>query len=127
MATLYWFTVAFSLQQLCLRCCCLGDAFCEVIGPALASNTTLISLDLCSNQITDEGVKHLAKSLRLNRELVSLCLSANRIGDEGVNSLCQVQYNISRYIDLDMVFSTGVGKVSFNKRRGKPPEQSTHN
>ena len=81
-----------SIEHLSLKCCCLGDKFCEVIGPALTSNTSLLSLDLSSNQITDEGVSHLAGGLRQNRSLLSLCLAGNRIGDRGVNALCKVSH-----------------------------------
>ena len=83
-------TAAYSIEQLSLKCCCLGDAFCEVISPALASSS-LLSLDLSSNQITDEGAGHLARALRLNRTLLSLCLAGNRVGDEGVRALCEVR------------------------------------
>jgi hypothetical protein len=79
-----------SIEHLSLKCCCLGDAFCEVIGPALSANTSLLSLDLSSNQITDEGVCHLARGLRLNRTLLSLGLAGNRVADEGVAALCKV-------------------------------------
>ena len=80
-----------SLEQLSLKCCCLGDAFCENIRSALAANHTLLALDLSSNQITNEGVGHLASALRINRTLLSLGLAGNRIGDEGVDAICQVQ------------------------------------
>ena len=92
----HWFgmkTVPCSIEHLSLKCCCLGDAFCEVIGPALSANTSLLSLDLSSNQITDEGVCHLARGLRLNRTLLSLGLAGNRVADEGVAALCKVHGN----------------------------------
>ena len=86
-------TVPCSIEHLSLKCCSLGDAFCEVIGPALSANTSLLSLDLSSNQITDEGVCHLARGLRLNRTLLSLGLAGNRVADEGVAALCKVHGN----------------------------------
>ena len=79
------------MEQLSLKCCYLGDAFCAAINPALARNQTLMSLDLSSNQITDEGVGQLANALRINRTLLSLCLAGNRIGDSGVRELCRVR------------------------------------
>ena len=80
----------YSVEQLSLKCCCLGDAFCAAISSALSGNHSLTILDLSSNQITDEGVGQLAHALRLNRTLLSLGLAGNRIGDGGVETLCQV-------------------------------------
>ena len=79
-----------SLEQLSLKCCGLDDAFCAAICTSLSANHHLTTLDLSSNQISNEGVEHLATALRLNRTLLSLSLAGNRIGDEGVNALCQV-------------------------------------
>lgn len=82
------------MEHLSLKCCCLGDAFCAAINPVLAGNQTLLSLDLSSNHITDEGAEQLANVLRINRTILSLCLSGNRIGDNGVSELCKVSIYI---------------------------------
>ena len=90
-----------SVEQLSLKCCCLGDVFCADISSALAANRSLIVLDLSSNQITDRGVAQLAHALRLNRTLLSLCLAGNRIGDSGVEAICKVytsQTGLSVYV-----------------------------
>jgi Ran GTPase-activating protein (RanGAP) involved in mRNA processing and transport len=50
---------------------------------ALASNTTLTSLDVGNNQIGDEG----AKALAANATLTSLDVWSNQIGDEGAKAL----------------------------------------
>ena len=50
---------------------------------AVAANTTLTFLNLCSNKIGVEG----AKALAANTTLMSLDVSYNEIGDEGAKAL----------------------------------------
>ena len=91
-----------SVEQLSLKCCCLGDAFCAAISSTLATNRSLMALDLSSNQITDQGVVQLAHALRLNRTLLSLCLTGNRIGDSGVEAICKVYIPVKRQTGLSV-------------------------
>jgi Ran GTPase-activating protein (RanGAP) involved in mRNA processing and transport len=53
----------------------------------LASNTTLISLDLCKNFITKIGAKALSNCLEVNSTLTKLVLSENTIDDDGTDAL----------------------------------------
>ncbi|KAL7553264.1 hypothetical protein ACHAWF_016519 [Thalassiosira exigua] len=58
-------------------------AFCR----ALATNRTLLVLNLHCNNIGDEGIKHLAKAIKANQHLQTLHLNGNRIGDKGASYL----------------------------------------
>lgn len=54
------------------------------MASALASNTSLNSLDLHGNSIRDEGLKSLCKCLSSsNHTLTNLCVSKNNITTEG--------------------------------------------
>ena len=70
----------------------MGAAYC-----LLTVNASLISLGLHSNQITDNGVKVLAKALKKNETLKCFNLSHNSgITDIGVEELCEaLKYNHS--------------------------------
>lgn len=54
------------------------------------STQKLISLDLSSNLISDEGIVHLANTLRTNRGLISLTLTDNWITDKGLEILMKI-------------------------------------
>ena len=51
------------------------------------NNSTLTELNLCSNNITDEGVKRLAEAIKVNTTLLSLDISCNTISDNGMSSI----------------------------------------
>ncbi len=78
------------MELLSLKCCQLSDLFIGQLTPALASNLSLLHLDLSCNSLTDNGVISIATALRLNRTLISLTLTNNKIGDRGLEELTQV-------------------------------------
>jgi Ran GTPase-activating protein (RanGAP) involved in mRNA processing and transport len=57
------------------------------------NNNNLKILNLGSNGITDEGIKHLSHMLKTNKVLTDLYLSENNISDEGVQILANVIQN----------------------------------
>ncbi|KAJ0397001.1 hypothetical protein P43SY_007240 [Pythium insidiosum] len=65
----------------------LGNVAPKLLGMVLSSNTTLRTLDLGFNRITDRGATLLAAALEHNRTLESLYLSGNNIGPIGVAAL----------------------------------------
>lgn len=79
------------LKHLSLARCRINDAVCEEIASKLHYNTVagkqLLSLNLSSNHITDEGAKFLADALRTNRRLRYLNLTSNRITDTGFGNI----------------------------------------
>ncbi|CAN0296953.1 unnamed protein product, partial [Hapterophycus canaliculatus] len=60
------------------------------IGRALRSNTSLVSLNLRLNRLTDEGGRMLIEGLHDNPTLACLNLSANSIAREACSSLSVV-------------------------------------
>ncbi|XP_077114879.1 leucine-rich repeat-containing protein 71 isoform X3 [Ranitomeya variabilis] len=54
------------------------------------ANKNLAALVLSYNHITDMGAGYIAKALRFNRSLLSLNLSSNLIGDQGALALAEV-------------------------------------
>ncbi|CAF3075217.1 unnamed protein product [Rotaria sp. Silwood2] len=64
------------------------------------SNSRLNRLALTSNNITDEGVKHLAEMLKLNISLTQLWLGFNKISDQGVKILTEAlaHHNKTLYV-----------------------------
>ena len=89
-----------SLEQLSLKCCQLDDSFCDTLSSSLSSSSSssslspihcLYALDLSCNKIGDDGLRHLARALRVNQTLIFLGLSGNQIGDNGVKDFCKVR------------------------------------
>ena len=64
---------------------------CELdeIAYILRTNTTLTSLDLSENSISDEGAAIMANCMRVNATLTCLNLASNLIGDEGATALAE--------------------------------------
>ena len=58
-----------------------------VLAKALELNFTLTQLDLCCNDINDNGAINLARALETNRSLTFLSISTNFIGVEGATAL----------------------------------------
>jgi len=72
----------------------LGDIGLYSLAKTLTiNNRTLSELNLGSNGITDEGIKHLVHMLRTNKTLTELHLSENDITDAGVKILTDVIQN----------------------------------
>lgn len=75
------------LKHLSLARCLINDLVCEQIAARLHYNKLagkqLLTLNLSSNHISDEGAKFLADALRTNRRLRYLNLANNRITDIG--------------------------------------------
>lgn len=63
------------------------------LGDVKRANNKLLTLNLNSNLIGDEGAKSLARALRTNRTLLVLSLSSNQIGDQGAKSFSEVCYH----------------------------------
>lgn len=65
------------------------------------TTSTLKSLNLESNGITEEGAQYLAEMLKAHRFLTELYLSKNQIGDRGVqllaNALSNTKLNIEKH------------------------------
>ncbi|XP_078288038.1 leucine-rich repeat-containing protein 71-like [Rhinoraja longicauda] len=82
------------IQNLTLRNNQIDDAGVKLMGEALSTtkkcNTTLVSLNLNFNHITDVGIGYLANGLRLNRSLLWLSVAYNHIGDVGAEKLAEV-------------------------------------
>ncbi|CAB3238602.1 unnamed protein product [Arctia plantaginis] len=79
---------ATSLQNLSLKRCNINDIVCKQIVSKLhfqqpAANR-LLTLNLSSNRITDEGANSIGEALMSNRHLRYLNLADNLITDEGV-------------------------------------------
>lgn len=82
------------VQHLSLRYNCITDKGAQLLGDAIGTlvqqNQKLLTLNLTGNRITDEGVKSLAKGLRMNRTLLALNLANNDIGNLGARRLAEV-------------------------------------
>ncbi|TKS87345.1 Leucine-rich repeat-containing protein 34 [Collichthys lucidus] len=60
------------------------------LSKCLRSSTCVTGLDVSYNNITDEGVGHLADLLQCNSTLLSLRLSGNKIGNTGAMHLASM-------------------------------------
>lgn len=80
------------LEHLSMRFCQINDRGAKLIAAQLSAafEQTLISIDLSSNFISDEGTASIAHALRINRVLLSLNLCNNWITDTGCASLLNI-------------------------------------
>ncbi|CAF4933773.1 unnamed protein product, partial [Rotaria sp. Silwood1] len=79
-----------SLETLNLCNNTISDSGVNSLSEKLSSNNSILKvLILAANRITDTGAQYLAQILQTNRTLVCLGLSFNEIGDQGVQSLSQ--------------------------------------
>lgn len=84
---------ACNLKNLSLRRLSINDTTSVKIATRLdlgeTASKTMLTLDLTSNNITDEGAKAFGEMLRRNRSLLHLNLSNNYITDVGVGSILE--------------------------------------
>ena len=79
-----------TLETLHLGSNCISDDGVHSLSRIMTnSNRTLQTLLLQDNQITDRGVKHLADMLQRNRTLLWLYLDSNDITDRGIRMLAE--------------------------------------
>ena len=72
----------------------ITDSGMKCLSEALAVNTTLQSLDISYNIISDDGILFISESLKLNESLHELILSKNNITDGGAKLLAEaIQIN----------------------------------
>ena len=76
--------VNISLQYLNICNNEIGDNGIACIATALQTNTTMRTLDIYNCSISDEGAESLARALAVNRSLQELDISSNEIGDNGI-------------------------------------------
>jgi len=67
-----------------------GDQLAALIGSSLSKNTSLTSLNLPNNMISDAGCGDIAASLMYNHFLVHLNLLGNKISSFGASKLGEV-------------------------------------
>ncbi len=66
----------------------MGPFIAEEISRGLSRlNRRIVSLDLSSNNLGDDGAESMARMLALNPTLLQLNLSSNSIGTAGANAL----------------------------------------
>ena len=85
-----------TLQKLNLSNNLIGDDGCTILSDGISNNTTLISLNLSSNNILNKGVIELARSLKSdtgNKTIKKLNLSINEIENGGLIEFCQILKN----------------------------------
>lgn len=131
------------LKHLSLARCFINDVVCEQIASKLhynmAAGNQILTLNLSSNHITDEGAKFLSDSLRTNRRLRYLNLANNRITDTGFSyildtltefpltaneivqkKVCYLQYLKKRLaFSMDQLHFAGLNSFSDSSRCSK--------
>ena len=75
------------LQYIDLHACCIGDAGASVLLTALVTNTTLVTLNLRANYITDASAAAVAPAVDACRSLSVLLLEGNDYSAEGTARL----------------------------------------
>ena len=92
----------------------LSDKDLEMICEALALNSTVKWLDLSKNRIGEEGAHHLNRLLKRNATIISLKLYKTRIGDAGAIAIATgLKNNVSlRYLRLRSCRIGNVGAIA---------------
>ena len=87
-----------------------------VLADVLKSNTTVIKLNLCDNDIDDAGAGGLADALKSSTTLTVLDLSENSIGDAGVANLADALKSNNTLAKLNLCYNcihdTGAAKLA---------------
>ncbi|KAJ3044315.1 Leucine-rich repeat-containing protein 71 [Rhizophlyctis rosea] len=105
-----------SLQSVSLRSNGITDAGAKALAQALKTNRVLTNLNLWDNSIGKEGAEALADSLKLNTGLVSLSLGRNFAGDEGVGFFAKVLSNYALSHDEIMARRKTIGDLDKQRR-----------
>ena len=92
----------FVLWRIKVRAILLGNSDAVSVSQVLAANSSLTSLDLSGNAISQSGASCLSHSLIANSSLTSLYLSGNIIGDDGASCLSQSLIANSSLTTLDL-------------------------
>lgn len=79
-----------SLVRIRLNCQEIDDMLLKQISPPLARSVFTKEIFLNRNSITNEGIKHLVTSLHSNTSLTTLSLGGNLISDHGAELLSQL-------------------------------------
>ena len=88
----------------------ISDAGATALAQALHHNSTLERLDLSSNNISDAGATALAQALHHNSTLKELDLSHNNISDVGATDLAQALRHNSTLRKLELYHNDGIGE-----------------
>lgn len=89
------------------------DAVATLIDPLTESRLILTELGLGINKITDVGAEYLAEILKVNRTLISLGLNKNEIGDRGAQALLKVLTSTNRSLRmLNLSFNKSITDAS---------------
>ncbi|XP_030687399.1 leucine-rich repeat-containing protein 74A [Globicephala melas] len=81
----------------------LGPRGTKAIAIALVSNTSVLTLELADNSITEEGILSLVEMLQENYYLQEMNISDNDLGLEGARILCEfLQNNTSSLFSLQL-------------------------
>ena len=78
----------------------LGIKDMKNIATALHGNTTITSLNLVSNNISDDGAKEIATALGTNKFITTLNLTDNDIGDDGALALADMLLTNKTLMDI---------------------------
>jgi len=75
----------------------------------LKTTSTLTTLNLQNNLISDNGAQALSEALKINSSLTTLNLKSNLIGDSGAQTLAQALKSNSSPTTLDLRRNNGFG------------------
>jgi hypothetical protein len=87
-----------------------GLLWCEALANGVASNSTLLYLELAGNGIGPEGAAALAAGVRYNTALARLGLGHNDIGPVGAKAVCGAMAANRNLLWLDVGYN-GIGDV----------------
>ena len=99
-----------------LKLCNINNNGAVNIAKAIQMNTTLQTLDMSNNKISDDGVIAISDYLKRNSLLEKLNLSKNKITDKGANMIAEaLQLNTTlKQLDLSInkIFGDGATAIS---------------
>ncbi len=80
----------------------IGDQGCEAVASVLARNRTLTNLNLASNNISETGARTLAFAIQSNPVLSSLNLNGNPIKNSAAVAFAEALVNNNALLTLDL-------------------------